>query len=95
MSGLDRCLLPAGGYTSGMKTAISLPDDLFEDAERLAQALHKSRSRLYGDAMREYLARHSADQVTEALNRVCADTPPGETGFATRAAHRVLERSDW
>ena len=92
---LTRCLSPARSYTSGMKTAISIPDDLFDDAERLAHALRKSRSRLYGDAMREYLARHSADQVTETLDRVCAKTTPVESRFTTRAAHQALERSDW
>ena len=60
-----------------MKTAISIPDDLFDDAERLAQELNKSRSRLYGDAVREYVARHSAKRVTETLDRVCAEAGPG------------------
>jgi metal-responsive CopG/Arc/MetJ family transcriptional regulator len=78
-----------------MKTAISIPDDLFDDAERLARALKKSRSRLYGDAMREYVARHSADQVTETLDRVYTDTAGSEGDFATAAARRVLELSDW
>jgi predicted transcriptional regulator len=78
-----------------MKTAISIPDDLFDDAERLARALKKSRSRLYGDAVREYVARHSADQVTEALDRVCTDAAGSEGDFAAAAARRTLERSDW
>ena len=43
-----------------MKTAISLPDDLFADAEALAQQLEMSRSRLYVAALREYLARQIA-----------------------------------
>jgi metal-responsive CopG/Arc/MetJ family transcriptional regulator len=77
-----------------MKTAISIPDDLFADAERLAQALKKSRSRLYGDALREYLARHSAERVTETLDRVCAEVAPGGD-FAQAAARHTLERSDW
>lgn len=78
-----------------MKTAISIPDDLFDDAERLAQALHKSRSRLYGDAMREYLARHSADQVTDTLDRISAEVSPGPSDFASRAARRTFEQAEW
>lgn len=78
-----------------MKTAISIPDDLFEDAERLARTLNKSRSRLYGDAVREYVARHSADQVTQALDQVLETVAPTESCFATTAASRILERSDW
>lgn len=77
-----------------MKTAISIPDDLFADAERLARELNKSRSRLYGDAMREYLARHSAESVTEALDRLC-DEVECRSDFARAVAHRTLQRSDW
>ncbi len=83
------------GYTPGMKTAISIPDDVFEDAERLARALKKSRSQLYSHALREYVARHAADRVTEALDRICADGPPGDDDFARAAARRTLRRSQW
>lgn len=78
-----------------MKTAISIPDDLFDDAERLARDLNKSRSRLYGDAVREYVARHSAERVTETLDRVCAEAAPGGVEFTRAAARRTLEQSDW
>jgi hypothetical protein len=77
-----------------MKTAISIPDDVFDDAERLAQTLHKSRSRLYGDAVREYLARHAPDRVTETLDRLCAEGSGGDE-FATRAARRTLQQAEW
>jgi predicted transcriptional regulator len=82
------------GYTFGMKTAISIPDDLFEEAERLAREQKKSRSRLYGDAVREYVARHSADAITDALDRVC-DEMDLRTAFTQAAARRTLEQSDW
>jgi predicted transcriptional regulator len=78
-----------------MKTAISIPDDLFDDAERLAQELKKSRSRLYGDAVREYVARHSAECITETLDRVCAEAAPAGNEFTQAAARHALERSDW
>jgi len=83
------------GYTPGMKTAISIPDDVFADAERLARALKKSRSQLYSRALKEYVARHAADQVTEALDRVCGDGPPADNDFAKAAARRTLRRSQW
>jgi metal-responsive CopG/Arc/MetJ family transcriptional regulator len=78
-----------------MKTAISIPDDVFAEAERLARALKKSRSQLYSHASREYVARHSADQVTEALDQVCRDMPSTERDFAKAAAGRTLRRSPW
>ena len=56
-----------------MKTAVSIPEDVFEQAEQLARRTKKSRSRLYSDALPEYVAGHAADEVTEAMNRVCAE----------------------
>ena len=77
-----------------MKTAISIPDDLFADAERLAREQKKSRSRLYGDAVREYLARHSVESITDALDRVCVEVEC-RSEFARAAARRTLGRRDW
>ena len=75
-----------------MKTAISIPDDLFEDAERLARALNKSRSRLYGDAVREYVARHSADHVTGALDEVLEGVTAERGRLRHRGGGTTLER---
>jgi metal-responsive CopG/Arc/MetJ family transcriptional regulator len=78
-----------------MKTAVSIPDQVFEQAERLAKRTRKSRSHVFSSALREYVARHSPDEVTEAMNRVCEQV--GEQGdpFVARAARRTLERSEW
>ncbi|MCP3956835.1 MAG: hypothetical protein GY719_03175 [bacterium] len=54
-------------HTLGMKTAISVPDHVFEDADRLAERLAKTRSQLYTEAMVEYLTRHDPDTVTLVL----------------------------
>ena len=56
-----------------MKTAVSIPDDVFEKAERLARRMKKSRSQLFGNALEEYVARHAPDHVTETMDRVCAE----------------------
>jgi len=78
-----------------MRTAVSIPDDIFADAERLAKALNKSRSQLYSRALQEYVAKHSPDEVTEALNRVCADVGTEDDGLASAASRRILKRTDW
>jgi metal-responsive CopG/Arc/MetJ family transcriptional regulator len=78
-----------------MKTAVSIPDDVFEGAERLARWTKKSRSRLFADALREYVARHTASEVTEAMNRVCAELGNPKDSFVSAATRRVLERSEW
>jgi metal-responsive CopG/Arc/MetJ family transcriptional regulator len=78
-----------------MKTAISVPDEVFEEAERLSAHLAKSRSQLFTDAMREYLARHDPVSVTERLNEVVDDLSPTEDRFVTATARSVLERVAW
>lgn len=55
-----------------MKTAISIPDALFEKAEELAERLEVSRSQLYARAISEYTARHSSQQIREKLDHVYA-----------------------
>jgi metal-responsive CopG/Arc/MetJ family transcriptional regulator len=78
-----------------MKTAISLPDTIFRDAERLAKRLKKSRSRLYMEAVAEYVARHEPEAVTEALNQLAAEVDTRPDGFASAAALHLLGRSEW
>jgi predicted transcriptional regulator len=78
-----------------MKTAISIPDEVFAEAERLARRLKKSRSELYSHALREYVARHGPDYVTETLDRIWGELPPEEKDFARAAARRTLRRSPW
>ncbi len=78
-----------------MKTAISLPDAVFRDAERLAKRLKKSRSELYKEAVAEYVARHEPEAVTEALNQVAKRFDTQSDKFTAAAARRTLERSEW
>jgi len=83
------------GYTLGMKTAISIPNDLFDGAERLARRTRRSRSRLFTDALREYLARHAPDKVTESMDKAIMEIGEGTDEFASSAARRILERTEW
>lgn len=78
-----------------MKTAISLPDALFERAERLAERLDKSRSELYREALAEFLARHDPDEITRAIDEVCEDVEPQPDRMVAEAARRVLEATEW
>jgi predicted transcriptional regulator len=78
-----------------MKTAISVPDKVFREAERYARRVRKSRSALYSAALTEYLARHAPEAVTEALNRTWQEVEPQEDAFVTAAARRALERTSW
>jgi len=53
-----------------MKTAISIPDHVFDEAEKLAQRLGISRSELYAKAVSEYLREHKGEKVTAKLNEI-------------------------
>ena len=59
-----------------MQTAITLPDDLFADADLYAEQVGMSRSQLYATALSEFLARHRDADVTAALDRVYAEPLP-------------------
>jgi len=84
-----------GGYTQSMKTAVSIPDDVFEEAERLAMDLQTSRSQLYSRALQEFVARHAPDRLTEAMNRVVDEVGNEIDEFSQRASRRVLEQVEW
>jgi metal-responsive CopG/Arc/MetJ family transcriptional regulator len=78
-----------------MKTAISLPATLYKKADRLAKRLGKSRSRLYQEAVAEYVARHSPGAITGAIDAVIAETGPAPDPFVRRAARRTLKNVAW
>ena len=83
------------GYTKGMKTAVSLPDELFVRAEGLAARLGKSRSQVYREALAEYLFRREPQSVTAALDAVVDEVGPESDGWLAEAGRRGLERSEW
>jgi metal-responsive CopG/Arc/MetJ family transcriptional regulator len=78
-----------------MKIAVSVPDDMFEEAERLARRMKRSRSEVYSRALAEYVARHAPDRVTEAMDRALAGIGEPADPFVRTASRRVLKRSDW
>lgn len=53
-----------------MKTAISIPDDLFKTVEELAEELHLPRSQVFADAVRDYIERHRNKKILDTLNKV-------------------------
>ncbi len=78
-----------------MKTAISIPDPIFQSAERLAKRMKKSRSQVYSEAVEEYVVRHDPDTVTEQINAVCDDVDTRPDPFLTETARRVLAATEW
>jgi predicted DNA-binding protein len=84
------------GYTIGMKTAISVPDDTYERASRRAGDLGMSRSEFFARAAERYLdeldAQSLTTQIDDALDRLGA--PDDTAADAVAAGHRLLADAD-
>jgi predicted transcriptional regulator len=78
-----------------VKTTVSVPDDLFRQADRLAKRQRKSRNRLYAEAIGEYIARHDPDEITRRMNEVADATDTSLDPFVAAATARVLRRNTW
>jgi predicted transcriptional regulator len=78
-----------------MKTAVSIPDEIFDKVERFARRAKRSRSEVFSAALREYIARHAPDEITDAINRAVDDIGEEKDEFVAAAAARVLETTEW
>ncbi len=78
-----------------MKTAVSIPDRLFRQADAFARRFKKTRSQVYAEALGEYLAKREPEAVTAALDDVAAELDPGVDPWVGQAGRMALERSEW
>jgi metal-responsive CopG/Arc/MetJ family transcriptional regulator len=78
-----------------MKVAVSIPEGVFHKAERVAQRLRLSRSRLYARAIEEYVEKHAHPDVTAALNAVYDKEPPPRDPAFERLSTELLRRVEW
>ena len=90
---LERGVIP--WYDHGMKTAISIPDEIFESADALANELGVSRSQLYATAVEEFVAKHRGRDVTAKLNEVYAEEPSEIEAALRTAQARSVRLSEW
>ncbi len=73
-----------------MKTAVSLPDPLFSEAERVAERLGLSRSELYARAIARFVREHSGEAITDAINRALKNDPVTPDPVLARIQSRSL-----
>jgi metal-responsive CopG/Arc/MetJ family transcriptional regulator len=78
-----------------MKTAISLPDSLFQAADQFAKQRGVSRSELYATAIEEYLQAHRDEAITQALNRVYGEDDSSLDPALAALQAAALPRDDW
>lgn len=78
-----------------MKTAVSIPDPIFQEAEEVAQDLGISRSELYATALAELLKKRKHEKITEQINRVLEnEESPLDAGFIELQA-RSIPYEEW
>lgn len=78
-----------------MKVAVSMPNDVFEEGERLAKRLRTSRSKLYAMALADFVVQHEDDGITSTMNRVLEDVGIQVDEFTRRAARRTMRQVEW
>jgi len=78
-----------------MKTAISIPDEVFEAADRTARKLGVSRSELYATAVHEFVERHRVEDVTAKLNEVYSSTGSDLDDHLSQLQRQLLAKESW
>lgn len=84
------------GYTHGMKTAISIPDDVFERAERAAKRLGLSRSELFTRAIKAFIATRAEENITKSYDAAFGDASESDVDeLRRRATRQALLDVEW
>ena len=78
-----------------MKTAISVPDSIYQAAEQLAKRLNISRSELYSKAISSYLNAEEKSIVTETLNEIYAKEASNLPEFIQNMQLKSLGNEPW
>ncbi|TPW17607.1 MAG: hypothetical protein FD129_314 [bacterium] len=77
-----------------MKTAVSIPDQIFLAADKLAEELGTTRSGLYARALADFLERRRQDLITDRINEVYLEPGPGLDPVLKQAQARALPKDD-
>jgi metal-responsive CopG/Arc/MetJ family transcriptional regulator len=78
-----------------MKTTISLPNEIFEEAEALAKQLGLSHSELYTKALQAYLQKYNRHQTLNKLNELYSQESSELDLFLARMQFVSIESNDW
>jgi len=78
-----------------MKTAISIRDKVFQEAEKYAKKAKISRSQLYSDALEEYLAKRDEQSLIDQINAVCEKVDTSLDPAIKAYQSRIIKREKW
>ena len=76
-----------------MKIAISIPESIFRDVKKVAEAQKRSRSEIFAEAVREYLTKLESRRILECLNEVYAAPETEEERDARRSELDLYRRT--
>ena len=77
-----------------MKVAVSIPDPLFQEAERVSRRLRLPRSRVYARALEAFVRQHSTDDLTARLDKVVGEVGAEGSRWEVPGLE-VLRREKW
>jgi metal-responsive CopG/Arc/MetJ family transcriptional regulator len=83
------------GYTVNVKTAISIPDNLFRKVDQYAKSHGYSRSELFAKAVEQYLEAHPSDHITKQLNEVYSSGQAELNEMLSTMQFSSIEREEW
>jgi metal-responsive CopG/Arc/MetJ family transcriptional regulator len=78
-----------------MKTAVSIPDKLFQNAERTAKKLGIPRSQLFAKALEEFISNHNKDRITEKLNDLYSKIQISASDVGIEMLRRTTNDDTW
>jgi len=78
-----------------MKTAVSINDDVYEEAELTASQLGMSRSRLYTLAVKEYVQTHKPDAITSKLNEIYSKIDSRLDDDIAQVNYDLISKVEW
>jgi len=78
-----------------LKTAISIPEDIYRDAEDAAKKLGMTLSRLYSAAVADFLNRYRKDDIKAKLNKVHAAGSPGVDPALAAMQFASMPKEEW
>lgn len=82
-------------YFLSMKTAISIPDDVFERAERFARKNKITRSALFSVAVEEYVQQQGTKDVTRRLNDIYSKEDSSLDPVVDQLQWSSLPQEEW
>lgn len=83
------------GYTIDMKTAISIEDDIFSEAETTAKEMGLSRSKFYSKAILEFIQNHKYDAITEKYNKIYKKLTTEKDIEIEQANFDLFNKEEW